>query len=681
MKRNRKIATLLLFAVFFGGYKASAQLSQPVKWTFSTEHVKDNFVKLKFTAKVEKGWHLYSQYSTEGIARPTVFTFEKTKNYRLVGKVAEPKSVTFTDDFGTDRYFESSVVVFTQTVEVLTEKPFSVAGEIDAQACIEGRCVQVGEDFSFEIKGIKLGQVELVNADTMLIEEPVTISENQQDNAEILSAKAEEPKDEKEKSAWLIFLISFGAGLLALITPCVFPMIPMTISFFMKGNTNRKKGLKQVYFFGGSIVFMFAVLGLLLTIIFGKGAMYILSTHWIPNVLFFIIFMLFAFSFFGLFEITLPASWINKSEKQSDKGGYAGSFFIALTTVLVSFSCTGPILGAALIGATSGSSENIVFFFSLLGFALGFALPFTILAMFPEALKKMKSGSWLNTVKIVFGFLEIALGLKFLSIADLSGNWRLLDREIFLALWIVTFSLLGFYLLGKLKFKGDTDLKHISVFRLFLAIASFSFVIYMFPGMWGAPLKGISGYIPPMTTQDFEMERLIIENAKTETSNQLPSNRKYANQLEFPTGFDGFFDLEEAKEYAKKVNKPIFIDFTGHSCSNCREMEYYVWTDKEVKKILNENYVMVALFADAYSIKLPENEWITTADGKVLKNLGKKNHHFEMEQFDMDAQPWYVLIDANGNKLTEKPRGHDKNIEHFIQFLQEGLKNFKEKSN
>jgi thiol:disulfide interchange protein DsbD len=324
-----------------------------------------------------------------------------------------------------------------------------------------------------------------------------------------------------------------------------------------------------------------------------------------------------------------------------------------------------------------------VFFFSLLGFALGFALPFTILAMFPEAMKKMKSGSWLNTVKVVFGFLEIALGLKFLSIADLASNWNLLDREVFLALWIVTFTLLGLYLLGKLKFKGDSDLKHISVPRLFLALASFSFVVYMIPGMWGAPLKAISGYVPPQTTQDFDIERIIVENIKTventkaDAINQLPSNRKYADKLHFPPGFDGFFDLDEAKAFAKKVNKPIFIDFTGKSCSNCRKMEYYVWTDKTVKKILTEDYIMVELYADANSIKLPENEWITTKDGKVIKTLGRKNHYFQIEHFNYNAQPLYVLMDADGNMLTKEPKGHDENVGNFIQFLQEGLGNFR----
>jgi thiol:disulfide interchange protein DsbD len=668
---------VFLIVVLFGGYKVSAQVLQPVKWSFAAEQEKDNIVVLKITATVDKNWHLYSQYNTESITQATVFTFEKSKNYKLIGKTSEPKYVEFTDDFGTDRYFEKSPVVFKQKIEVFTETPFSIEGEIEAQACMEGKCIMVGTDFSIEIKGIKLDKTistEQQNTDIDEVGETNDTSKVQQDTTESQSKiiELDNSKNEKENSAWLIFLISFLAGLAALITPCVFPMIPMTISFFMKGDRSRKQGLKYAYFFGISIIFIFAVLGLLLTALLGKDAMYIISTHWIPNFLFFVIFMVFAFSFFGMFEIALPSSWINKSDKQSDKGGYIGAFFIALTTVLVSFSCTGPILGAALIGATSGASNSIVFFISMLGFALGFALPFTLLAMFPEVLKKMKSGSWLNTVKVVFGFLEVALGLKFLSIADLASNWKLLDREIYLALWIVTFTLLGFYLLGKLKFKGDSDLKQISVPRLFLAIASFSFVVYMIPGLWGAPLKGIAGQLPPATTQDFSIEKLIVENTQT-NANNLPHNRKYINQLEFPTGFDGFFDLDEAKAFAKKVNKPIFIDFTGKSCSNCRKMEYYVWSDKEVKKILNEDFIMVALYADANFIKLPENEWVKTKDGEIIKTLGRKNSRFQIENFNKNTQPLYVLMDADGNMLTEKTIAYNRNIENFIQFLQEGL--------
>lgn len=391
--------------------------------------------------------------------------------------------------------------------------------------------------------------------------------------------------------------------------------------------------------------------------------------------------MVFALSFFGLFEITMPSKWVNSADKQSDKGGFLGAFFIALTTVLVSFSCTGPILGAALVEMASGSSNSFIFFISMLGFAIGFALPFTLLAMFPSVLKNLKSGSWLNSVKVVFGFLEIALGLKFLMVADQACNWGILPRTTYLCLWIVLFAMLGMYLLGKLKFKGDTDLKHITVPRLFLAIISFSFVVYMIPGLWGAPLSTISGYLPPLSSQEYNIEKIIVENKSAVTNgttDEFPVNRKYADKLDshMPVGFRAFFDLEEAKAYAKKVNKPIFIDFTGKSCANCREMETAVWSDPTVKQMIQNDFVLVSLFADENTIDLPQNEWVTI-DGRTIKTLGKRNLNYQIERFHANAQPLYVLMDSEDNLLTKKPQPYDKNINNFISFLKEGLDNFK----
>lgn len=368
------VLSSLLTLCFLGSF---AQLSKPVKWMYTTKALKDNVVEIQITANVEKGWHLYSQYNTEGITQQTVFTYEPSSTYELIGKTTEPAYIEFTDEFGTDRYFEKSPVVFKQKIKVLSEKDFVIEAIVDAQACIEGKCVLVGEDFSFKIKGIPLVQKEAAeeivvknepSIDTVTLDESQIKPDKKGENVKNKINKVASQPDTNDKPWWLVFLISFGAGLLALITPCVFPMIPMTISFFMKGEKSRKQGLKQAYFFGGSIIFIFAVLGLALTLLLGKDAMYLISTHWVPNVIFFLIFMIFAFSFFGLFEITLPSSWINKSDKQSDKGGYMGSFFIALTTVLVSFSCTGPILGAALIEMASGSSHSLVFFISMLGF-------------------------------------------------------------------------------------------------------------------------------------------------------------------------------------------------------------------------------------------------------------------------------------------------------------------------
>jgi thiol:disulfide interchange protein len=684
-----RIIFTLLMSVF--AITSFSQVLNPVKWTYTVKQIDESNAELIFNAKIDKGWHLYSQYMEDGGPIVTNFKFEKDKSYKLEGKTSEPKPESEYDDMFkmTVKYFNTKAV-FKQKIKILSKKDFSVKGSFEYMVCNNGSCIPFPHSdnpFEFKVKGnSKADETLMATANT---EEKVSDSSQavalkvDTNNATIDTSKGatESIKTKTEdKEGWIaIFLFAFIAGVLTLITPCVFPMIPMTISFFMKGNKDRSKGLKQAYFFGFSIIMIFAVLGLLLTLLLGKDAMYIISTHWIPNVLFFVIFMIFALSFFGMFELTLPSSIINKSDQNADKGGYIGTFFVAFTTVLVSFSCTGPILGAALIELTSGSDDSLVFLISMLGFALGFALPFTLLAMFPSVLSKLKSGSWLNTVKIVFGFLEIALGLKFLSMADLGANWGLLDRETFLALWIVTFTLLGFYLLGKLKFKGDSDVEKIGVPRLFLSIITFSFVVYMIPGMWGAPLKVLSGYVPPMTTQDFDINRLIVENAGTTKHENDLGTRKYIDKLHLPTGFEGFFDLEEAKAYAKKVNKPIFVDFTGKTCANCREMENNVWNDPEVKKILNEKYVMVALYADAYTIELPENEWIKTSDGKIYKTLGEKNRYYQITKFNRIQQPYYVLMDSDENVLTKENKDYDKHVPNFIKFLNDGLESFNKK--
>ncbi|MBQ9311602.1 MAG: thioredoxin family protein [Bacteroidales bacterium] len=660
----------------------------PAKWTFSTKHINDSISELLLQCSLPSGWHIYSQY-TKGTELPIEFSFKNSSSYQRVGKVIEPTYVPKYDKFAKDttRYFEGNIT-FRQRIKVKTNEDFKVNGSVTFQLCENGSCIPPEDvEFSFNVKGnpniqTEVPAIEEETSTNQASESQTTalLSENK-DNTDTSSANA--VSDFQNKSMLSVFFICFLFGLLTLITPCVFPMIPMTISFFLKGNKDKKTGRRQAYIFGLSIVFIFAVLGLLLTILLGEDAMYVISTHWLPNTLFFIIFLIFALSFFGLFEITLPSSWINKSDKQSDKGGILGPFFIALTTVLVSFSCTGPILGGALVGITSGSGNRLIFLVAMLGFAIGFALPFTMLAMFPSVLKNLKSGSWLNSVKIVFGFLELAFGLKFLSMADLSANWGLLSRTTYLCIWIVLAVLLGMYLLGKLKFKGDSDLQHISVVRLLLAICSFSFALYMLPGLWGAPLKTISGYIPPLYTQEYNIEKIILDNANTNgntTANDdgFPKQRKYSEVLDshVPVGFRAFFDLQEAKEYAKQVGKPLFIDFTGKSCSNCREMETSVWTDSQVKKMITNDYVLVSLFADEYSIELPKEEWIES-DGKTIKNLGRKNQNYQIKNFKSNTQPLYVLMDADGNLLTEKPQSYNKDVQNFRDFLQQGLKSFK----
>ena len=510
-----------------------------------------------------------------------------------------------------------------------------------------------------------------------------TLQENEAAVDAIVPAVAdtEGQPEGKKQSLIVVFLFALLGGILTMFTPCVFPMIPMTVNFFMNSTDNKRASRRQAWFFGFSIVFLFAVLGAILTLIFGPEALYFIGTHWVPNLLFFIIFLIFSLSFFGLFEIKMPEKWINKSDEQADKGGLLAPFFIALTTVLVSFSCTGPILGAALVSLSTSTTDRWVSLITMLGFGIGFAAPFTLLAMFPSVLKNMKSGGWLNTVKVVFAFLELAFGLKFLSMADLYCNWGLLDRETYLALWIVIFGLMGIYLLGKLKFKGDEDLQHIGVVRLFLAIIDLAFVVYMIPGLWGAPLKAISGFLPPMETQDFNIERSIEEHGSTiaytpGAATEDLGTRKYADKLHMPSGFNGFFDLNEAKAYAKQVGKPIFIDFTGKTCANCREMEHYVWADKEVKELLTTKFVMCGLYVDENTIDLPEEEWVTDDNGRVLKTLGRRNLYYEKSMYNMNAQPYYVIIDADGKVLTKENYKYDRDVQKFVNYLNEGLSNY-----
>ena len=399
-----------------------------------------------------------------------------------------------------------------------------------------------------------------------------------------------------------------------------------------------------------------------------------LATHWLPNILFFLVFMLFAASFFGAFEITMPSRLVNKSDAKADTKGLGGIFFLALTLVLVSFSCTGPIVGSVLIKSTSGEFWTPIL--TMLAFSVAFALPFTLFALFPSVLKKMpRSGGWLNSVKVVLGFIEVALGMKFLSVADQTYHWGLLDREIYLAVWIVVFSLLGLYLLGKLRFAHDDEVKHLGVGRLALAIVVLSFVVYLIPGMWGAPLKGLSGYLPPLTTQDFVLGANTATAASAASSDGIVGKRKYSDFLHLPHGLEGFFDLEEAEAYAARVGKPLFIDFTGHGCVNCREMEARVWSDPQVLDILRNEYVICALYSDDKKV-LPKEEWVTTDTGKVLKSLGKINSYYALKTYGVNAQPYYVLQD-NGGQILVEPRGYDLSVEGFVDFLRKGVEAYR----
>lgn len=682
----KRFLSLFLFVGLV--WASMAQIMDPVKWMFQVKDLNESESELIFTAQLDDGWHLYSQHTDPMGPIGISFEFTPSKDYALKGKVSEPKPhEEFDKDFNCTVRSFSGRVVFRQKIQRLSTKDFKVKGTYSYQLCNNGSCIAPDDrDFTFSVKGAQ----QSVNNEQDNIEMPAadtateTLQENEAAVDTIASAVADsEGKPEgKKQSLIVVFLWALLGGILTMFTPCVFPMIPMTVNFFMNSTDNKRASRRQAWFFGFSIVFLFAVLGAILTLIFGPEALYFIGTHWIPNLLFFIIFLIFSLSFFGLFEIKMPEKWINKSDEQADKGGLLAPFFIALTTVLVSFSCTGPILGAALVSLSTSTTDRWVSLITMLGFGIGFAAPFTLLAMFPSVLKNMKSGGWLNTVKVVFAFLELAFGLKFLSMADLYCNWGLLDRETYLALWIVIFGLLGIYLLGKLKFKGDEDLQHIGVVRLFLAIIDLAFVVYMIPGLWGAPLKAISGFLPPMETQDFNIERSIEEHGATiaytpGAATEDLGARKYSDVLHMPSGFNGFFDLNEAKAYAKQVGKPIFIDFTGKTCANCREMEHYVWADKEVKELLTTKFVMCGLYVDENTIDLPEEEWVTDDNGRVLKTLGRRNLYYEKSMYNMNAQPYYVIIDADGKVLTKENYKYDRDVQKFVNYLNEGLSNYK----
>lgn len=452
----------------------------------------------------------------------------------------------------------------------------------------------------------------------------------------------------------------------------------MTVTFFTGGNATKKEGNRKAIIYGISIIAIYTIAGTLVAWINGPEFANWLSTHWLPNVFFFAVFVVFALSFLGLFEITLPSSLVNKVDKQADKGGLGGVFFMAFTLVLVSFSCTGPIVGAILVESAGGMVLKPII--GMFAFSLAFAIPFTLFAIFPQWLSNLpKSGGWLNSVKVVLGFLELALGLKFLSIADQVYHWGILDREVYLALWIVIFSMIGFYLMGKIILPNDSKLERVGVPRLMMALLSFAFVVYLIPGMLGAPLKAIAGYLPPMSSHDYDLSGIISHQAGSNStlvkSNELCDQPKYADFLHFPHGLNGYFDLRQAKECAKKQNKPIFIDFTGHGCVNCREMEAVVWSDPEVLKRLNNDYIIVALYTDE-KIELPEAEWLTSSfDGKVKKTIGKQNLDYEATKFNRVSQPYYVLMDANG-KLLVKPQAYDLSVPNFISFLDAGKQKF-----
>lgn len=688
------LSTLMLVLVTLA---VQAQILTPVTWKFKLEDSGSPEKEIVFTATTDKGWHLYDQDLPEGGPVSTSFTFETLTGAELVGKpVPSVKpTVVYDEQFAMNLRWFPGTVSFVQKIKVTDPAKFKAEGEVEFMVCNDETCLPPERvSFSFDKKNLTAAvstsaaaisetpeveqqDVTALQPDTQAIavesETPVTpgdvkangvaaspaqITNELTDNAALWTPVTDQLKSfgdttvSATDTSWLfIFFAGFLGGLIALLTPCVWPMIPMTVSFFLKRTKDRRKAIRDALTYGLSIIVIYLVMGLLITGIFGASALNDLSTNAIFNILFFLLLVIFAISFFGAFELVLPASWTNKLDTKADSTtGIISIFFMSFTLVLVSFSCTGPIIGTLLVQAASmGTAVGPAI--GMFGFALALSIPFSLFAIFPNMLQSMpKSGGWLNSVKVVLGFLELALALKFLSVADLAYGWRLLDREVFIVLWIVIFILLGCYLLGKIKFSHDSDVPYVSVPRLFMAIISFAFAVYMVPGLWGAPLKAISAFAPPLYTQDLNL---------------------YKNEVH--AAFD---DYESGMAYAKKVNKPVMIDFSGFGCVNCRKMEASVWTDPKVKQMLENDYVLITLMVDDKT-KLPEP--ITIEEhGKTrkLKTIGDKWSYLQRSKFGANAQPFYILLNDKGEPLGPS-YAFNEDVSKYIQFLQNGLKQFK----
>ena len=644
-------------AALLVGAAAFAQIApaQLVTWTSHIEAADQaDTYRVIFTGKIAEGYHTYTltdEFSATELMDVTV------SNCELVGAAYEISTpVEEKDEYGDLAKHYYNEIIIAQDVKV-TGAGATFSGTIFSNSCTGGACKAEYYDFNVN--------VDPANAAMAISEDTVS-----------------ETKKASKGHLWALILEAILWGFAMLLTPCVFPMVPMTVSFFMKGSENVRQGRFKASMYGLFIVLLYTVpisVIIMLTKMIGGDAVTAdifnwLSTHWLPNIIFFIVFMIFAASFFGAFEITLPQSIVNKSDKGSDKKGLAGVFFMALTLVLVSFSCTGPIVGSVLIKSTQGEFwEPMV---TMLAFSMAFALPFTVLAFSPSLLKKFKrsGGGWLNSVKVVLGFVEVALGLKFLSVADQTYHWGLLDREVYLAIWIVVFTLLGLYLLGKIRFEHDEPVEHLSVPRLALSIAVLSFVVYLIPGMWGAPLKALSGYMPPITTQDFVMgsSKAQAVDSSCYVSEEFTSESADKYGLHLPLGLNGYFDLNEGLAAAKKAGKPVFVDVTGHGCVNCREMESRVWSAPQVLDMLKNDFVIVALYTDDKQ-KLDKADWVTDAEtGKVYKDLGRANSYTARTLWNVNAQPNYVLLSPEGEVLVPV-RGYDLSVDGFVQFLKSGL--------
>lgn len=671
----KKIVILLILSIVTA---ISVHAQEPASWTTKLIDKGNGEVELTTTFRIDPTWHIFDITVPDNGPIPTTISIDKLKGATKVGnlKVVNSKLKRKYDDIFQMEYgYYENQATFVQTLKITDKAAFSLEGDFRGQVCseIDGQCIPIKIDLDFKPKDLPAsvvavaGGIEETSSDgeTVALVPVDSLSSSANTTAtatsdELWAPVIDELKaygatgDTSDQSLFWIFLGGFGGGLIALLTPCVWPMIPMTVSFFLKRNKkSRGKAIKDAVTYGIGIILIYVTLGLLITGIFGASALNDLATSAIFNLIFFALLVVFAISFFGAFEMVLPSSWTNKMDQKADSTtGIISIFFMAFTLALVSFSCTGPIIGTLLVQA-AGSGSIVAPAIGMFGFAVALAIPFSLFAIFPSWLESMpKSGGWLNSVKVVLGFLELALALKFLSVADLAYKWGILDREVFLVLWIVIFALLGVYLLGKLKLPHDSDLKHVSVPRLFMAIVSFAFAVYMIPGLWGAPLKAISAFAPPLYTQDFSLYDGVV-HAK-------------------------FEDYEAGMKYAQEKNKPVMIDFSGYGCVNCRKMEASVWTDPRVKQLLDEEYVLITLMVDDKT-KLKEEKDVELNGKKTkLKTIGDKWSYLQSHKFGFISQPYYVLLDYNGKPIGPS-YAYDEDIDKYIEFLKKGLDNFKKK--
>ena len=647
---------LLLTISILSVLSVNAQVLQPIKWETKIEKTSETDGKIIFDVKIDEGWHLYGFDLPEGGPRPTTIMFDKTDGVEFVGSIvsSRPPQKTFDKTFDMDLSWWSDDIIFEQKFKLTDSAVKQIKGKFEFQACNNVTCIAPSKEL------FVLNLDSNANIDNHTQENDAKTTLEQHELNEGLSnwwspviVEADDSMTQPSANApwWKIFLFGFFGGLAALITPCVWPLIPMTVSFFLKKNKSKAKSISDAVTYGISIVVIYLLLGLAVTLIFGAGKLNELATSAVFNIIFFILLVVFGISFLGAFDIKLPSKWSNAIDGKAEQTtGLISIFFMAFTLALVSFSCTGPLIGTLLVeAATIGSITGPAI--GMTGFAIALAIPFTLFAIFPSMLKSMpKSGGWLNSVKVVLGFLELALALKFLSVADLCEGWGILDREVFLVLWIVIFALLGFYLLGKIKFSHDSDLKYVSIPRLFLAIASFSFVIYMIPGLWGAPLKSISAFAPPLNTQDFNL---------------------------YGGGFKEFDDFDKGMKYAEENNMPVLIDFTGYGCVNCRKMESAVFDTEKIHKVISDNYVLIKLVVDDKE-NLP-NPYTVDENGKLIsvETVGDKWSYLQRHKFQTSTQPYYVVLDNDGNPLT-RSRGYDpsENVDSFEAWLIEGVDNY-----